>query len=76
MGLGQWWNWCLDALEGSFVLNLTILAAASMSINITHVEDHIKHEENKLAVGHTSVSIALATFLGIEAVDKSAYAFE
>ena len=65
---GVYKNWCLDALEGSFVLNLIILAVASMFINITHVQYHIKYEENKLnklAVWYTSVSIALVTFIAI-----------
>ena len=62
---GVYKNWCLDALEGSFVLNLIILAAASMFINIIHVQDHKIHEENKLAVGYTSAFIAFVTFIGI-----------
>ena len=58
MGLG-WWiyrNWCLDALECSFALNLIILVAATYHIN------HSK--QNQLVVGYTSVSIAFATFIG------------
>ena len=47
---GVYKNWCLDALEGSFALNLIVLAAASMFINITYVQNRIKREENKLAV--------------------------
>ena len=66
---GVYKNWCLDALEGSFVLNLIILGAASMFINITHVQDHKIHEEKKLAdqlaTGYTSVFIAFVTFIGI-----------
>ena len=54
---GVYRNWCLDALEGSFALNLIILAAATMHINIS--------QGNQLAVGYTSVTIALATFIGI-----------
>ena len=54
---GVYKNWCLDALEGSFVLNLTILGAA------THYVSH--SGGNQLAVGYTSVIIALATFIGI-----------
>ena len=54
---GVYKNWCLDALEGSFTLNLTILCAA------THYVNH--SGGNQLAVGYTSVIIALATFTGI-----------
>ena len=54
---GVYRNWCLDALEGSFALNLITLAAATSYV------DHWR--ENQLAVGYTSVSIPLATFLGI-----------
>ena len=46
----------LDALEGSFALNLIVLAAATSYVN---------HRGNLLAVGYTSVSVALATFIGI-----------
>ena len=51
--------WCLDALEGSFALNLVILSAATMYIY--HVSPS---ESDQLAVGYTSVSIAFAAFLG------------
>ena len=54
---GVYKNWCLDALEGSFALNLIVLAAATFYV------DHSKG--NHLAVGYTSVSIALTTFIGI-----------
>ena len=54
---GVYKNWCLDALEGSFNLNLIILVGA------THYVNH--SGENQLAVGYTSVIIALATFIGI-----------
>ena len=54
---GVYRNWCLDALEGSFALNLIILAAATMYINITG--------GNQLAVGYTSVAVAFITFIGI-----------
>ena len=54
---GVYRNWCLDALEGSFMVNLTILAAATY---------HVNHSRgNRYAVGYTSVSIALVTFIGI-----------
>ena len=54
---GVYRNWCLDALEGSFALNLIILAAATFFVNNSGGE--------QLAVGYTSVSIALTTFMGI-----------
>ena len=54
---GVYRNWCLDALEGSFVLNLITLAAATFFVKLS--------QGNQLAVGYTSVSIALATFMGI-----------
>ena len=54
---GVYRNWCLNALECSFALNLIILAAATSFVN--------NSEGAQLAVGYTSVSIALATFTGI-----------
>ena len=54
---GVYRNWCLDALEGSFILNLTILASATYYVN--------RSEGDQLAAGRTSVSIALVTFIGI-----------
>ena len=54
---GVYNNWFLEALEGSFALNLIVLAAA-----ITYI-DH--SQGNQLAGGYTSVSIALATFISI-----------
>ena len=54
---GVYKNWCLDALEGSFALNLIIVAAAT---------SYVDHSQGyQLAVGYTSVSIALATFVCI-----------
>ena len=54
---GVYRNWCLDALECSFVLNLVILVGGTY---------HVNHSGgNQLAVGYTSVSIALITFIGI-----------
>ena len=50
-------NWCLDVLEGSFVLNLITLAAATFFVKLS--------QGNQLALGYTSISIALATFMGI-----------
>ena len=57
---GVYRNWCLDALEGSFALNLIILSAATMYIY--HVSPS---ERDQLAIGYTSVSIAFATFIAI-----------
>ena len=54
---GVYRNWCLDALEGSFTLNLIILAAATYHVKLTGGD--------QLAVGYTSVSIAFVTFTGI-----------
>ena len=54
---GVYRNWFLDALEGSFALNLIILGVATYHIKISG--------GNQLTVGHASVSIALATFIGI-----------
>ena len=57
---GVYRNWCLDALEASFTLNLTILSAFTMYIY------HVGGSEGaQFAVGYSSVSIALATFIGI-----------
>ena len=54
---GVYRSWCLDALEGSFVLNLIILVGATFYVKLAG--------GNQLAVGYTSVSIAFATFIGI-----------
>ena len=54
---GVYKNWCLDALEGSFMLNLTMLCAVTYHVKLSGGD--------QLAVGYTSVSIALATFIGI-----------
>ena len=51
---GVYKNWGLDALEGSFVLNLIILGVATYHIKLSGC--------NQLVVGYTSVSIILATF--------------
>ena len=53
---GVYKNWCLDALEGSFVLNLILSAA-------TYYVDQMNG--NKFAVWYTSVTIALVTFIAI-----------
>ena len=50
-------NWCLDALEGSFALNLIMLAAATYYVKLS--------KGNQLAVGYTSVIIAFGTFMVI-----------
>ena len=54
---GVYKNWYLDILEGSFALNLIILAAATYHVTLTR--------GNQLAVGYTSISIAFVTFIGI-----------
>ena len=54
---GVYKNWCLDALEGSFALNVIVLAAATSYVNHSG--------GNQLAVGYTSVTIALVSFIGI-----------
>ena len=54
---GVYRNWRLDALEGSFALNLIMLVGATYYVKLT--------EGNQLAVGYTSVTIALITFIGI-----------
>ena len=54
---GVYRNWYLDALEGSFVLNLIILVGATCYVKLAG--------GNQLAVGYTSVSIAFTTFIGI-----------
>ncbi len=50
----MWYN---NVLESSFILNLTILAAASYQVKV--------EGGNQAAVAYTSVSIAFVTFLGI-----------
>ena len=54
---GIYKNWCLDALEGSFVLNLIVLSVATYHVQLSG--------GNQLVVWYTSVSIAFATFIGI-----------
>ena len=54
---GVYKNWCLDVLEGLFMLNLTILAAATYHVKVS--------KGNQLAVGYTSVSITLGTLIVI-----------
>ncbi len=50
----KWYN---NVLESSFILNLTILAAATLQVKV--------EGGNQTAVVYTSVSIAFVTFLGI-----------
>lgn len=62
---GVYRNWRLDALEGSFFVNMTILAAATYHVEYSDTH-HVKYSiVNQYAVWYTSVSIALITFLGI-----------
>ena len=56
---GVYRNWCLDALECSFALNLITLVGATFYVNHSHA--------SQLVVGYTSVSIAFATFVCIVA---------
>ena len=55
VGSGVYKSWCLNALEGSFVLNLLVLVFATY---------HVKLSGDQCAVGYTSVSIALVSFVG------------
>ena len=52
---GVYKNWYLDALESSFTLNLIIVVGATYHVKLSG--------GNQLAVGYTSVSIALVTFI-------------
>ena len=54
---GIYKNWCLDALECSFALNLIVLIGATFYVKFS--------QRSQLAVGYTSVSIAFATFVGV-----------
>ena len=54
---GVYRSWCLDGLECSFALNLIILVGATFFVKLS--------QGNQLPVGYISVSIALATFMGI-----------
>ena len=56
---GVYKNRYLDALEGLFTLNLIVLAGSTMYVNHSG--------GSQLAVGYTSVTIALVTFIGIVA---------
>ena len=69
---GVYMKWYLDALEGSFALNLIILAASTMyAYHVTHSERTQLAEKSQLAIGYTSASIALATFIGIVVLQLS-----
>ena len=48
---------CLNAIEGSFALKLIIVAAATYHAQLSGGD--------QLAVGYTSVSIALVTLIGV-----------
>ena len=54
---GVYANWCLDALEGSFALNLIILVGATLY--------NVNHSREDQAAWYISVSLAFATFFGI-----------
>ena len=54
---GVYNNWCLDALEASFTLNLIILVGTTYHVNYSG--------GNQLVVGYTSAIIALTTFIAI-----------
>ena len=54
---GVYRNWCLNVLEGSFVLNLIILVGATYHVTLS--------EGTQLTVAYTSVSIAFAIFVAI-----------
>ena len=54
---GVYKNWCLDALEGSFALNLIMLCVATFYVNTSGGNQH--------AIEYTSLSIAFTTFIAI-----------
>ena len=54
---GVYRNWCLNALEGSFVLNLLVLVFATYHVKLSGGDQR--------AVGYTSISIALVSFIGV-----------
>ena len=62
---GVYTNWCLDALEGSFALNLIILVGATLYNNVNHSRDQSAWHTRQLAAGYTSLSISFVTFIGI-----------
>jgi len=52
---GVYKNWCFDALEGFFTVNLIFLCAIT----------HHASGGNQLAVGYTSISLAFVVFIGV-----------
>ena len=62
---GVYENRYLDALECSFALNLIILVGGTCYVELAEENTSSQRAENQIAVGHSSVSIAFATFLGI-----------
>ena len=54
---GVYKNWCLDALEGSFALNLIMLCVATFYVNTSG--------GNQYAIEYTSLSIAFMTFIAV-----------
>ena len=57
IGGGVYANWCLDAVEGSFTLNLITLVGATLY--------NVNHSRENQAAWYISVSIAFVTFIGI-----------
>ena len=57
IGGGVYANWCLDALEGSFILNLITLVGATLY--------NVNHSRENQSAWYISVSIAFVTFIGI-----------
>ena len=57
IGGGVYTNWCLDALEGSFALNLIIMVGATLY--------NVNHSREDQAAWYISVSLAFVTFIGI-----------
>ena len=57
---GVYRKWCLDALEGSFALNLIVLAAATYHVKLT-----AGNQPSQLAVGYASISMVFMTFIVI-----------
>ena len=62
---GVYRKWYLNVLEGSFALNLIILVGATHYVRLAKGNPFSQLIDDQLAVGHTSVFIALVTFIGI-----------
>ena len=63
---GIYRNWCLNALEGLFALNLIILVGATYYVKLAEGNPSSEPAgKNQLALGYTSVSIAFVLFIGI-----------